>query len=176
MARPMTLRESIRGLVSDPSLRDRLLWRDPMRAETMITEDRGLIARTYGTLFSLGGVAGLILLASGRATEDADWALAAASLGYRLGDIGVINPVGKGQDEATDQVAHLAIGIEQAVVDLSDARFGAACPGQQLRGSATFGVLSVEHHGYQMFAHSRAGIADLDVVHPQFGILADYDS
>ena len=52
----------LRGLLSDPPLRDRITWREGIQPQTLISEDRGLMARTFGTLFVLGGLLGLFLL------------------------------------------------------------------------------------------------------------------
>jgi hypothetical protein len=37
-----------RGLLSDPPLLDRLTWREGIRPQTLISDDRGLMARTFG--------------------------------------------------------------------------------------------------------------------------------
>jgi diguanylate cyclase (GGDEF)-like protein len=46
----------------DPPLRHRLLWRDPLSPDTLLSEDRGLMARTFGTLALLGAALGVIVL------------------------------------------------------------------------------------------------------------------
>jgi diguanylate cyclase (GGDEF)-like protein len=67
-------------LLADPPLRDRIAWRDPIRAETMISEDRGLLARAFGTLALVGAATGWALLIVGdHGTERNDWAIAALS-------------------------------------------------------------------------------------------------
>jgi diguanylate cyclase (GGDEF)-like protein len=45
-------------------LLDRVTWRDPLRPDTLISRDRGLMARTYGSIFILGAIvaaAGLLI-------------------------------------------------------------------------------------------------------------------
>lgn len=77
---------ALRALLEDPPLAARVLWREPMRAETMISEDRGLMARTFGTLFMLGGTFGLLLLVADDGVFRADWgAVAAIATAVALG-------------------------------------------------------------------------------------------
>ena len=45
-------------LLSDPPLLDRLTWREGIRPETLISRDRGLIARTFGSLDLIGARGG----------------------------------------------------------------------------------------------------------------------
>ena len=49
-------------LLSDPPLLDRLTWREGIRPETLISRDRGLIARTFGSLYLIGAVVGLLII------------------------------------------------------------------------------------------------------------------
>jgi diguanylate cyclase (GGDEF)-like protein len=79
----------LRELTEDPPLRTRVTWRDPIRARTLISKDIGLVARAFGTLFTLGGLAGLALLAFGdRAPEEPTWlGLVVSLLGISLGAI-----------------------------------------------------------------------------------------
>jgi diguanylate cyclase (GGDEF)-like protein len=76
MSRPARTRG--RGL--DPPLIDRLAWRDPIRSETLISQDRGLIARAYGTLLLFGGLAGFAILAFGQRTNRDDALIAGLSV------------------------------------------------------------------------------------------------
>ena len=55
--------KGLRGLLADPPLIDRLTWREGIRPHTLISEDRGLMARTFGTLYLVAAVAGLLSLA-----------------------------------------------------------------------------------------------------------------
>ena len=57
------------GLLSDPPLIERLTWREGIRPETLISRDRGLIARTFGTLYLIGAVVGGLLLAFGEGDQ-----------------------------------------------------------------------------------------------------------
>jgi diguanylate cyclase (GGDEF)-like protein len=50
----------------DPPLIDRLLWREPIRADKLISEDGGLAARTFGTFFLLGALFDVVLFAVSR--------------------------------------------------------------------------------------------------------------
>ena len=68
-------------LFRDPPLLDRLTWREGIRPETLISRDRGLIARTLGSLAALGGLFTLaISLLSERSSGD-DAAFAAIAGG-----------------------------------------------------------------------------------------------
>jgi diguanylate cyclase (GGDEF)-like protein len=64
-------------ILSDPPLLDRLLWREGLRPQTLISEDRGLLARSFVTMYGLSALAGIILLAVGESTSESDEALAA---------------------------------------------------------------------------------------------------
>ncbi|MDP9188704.1 MAG: GGDEF domain-containing protein [Actinomycetota bacterium] len=62
--------------LAEPPLAQRLLWRDPIRSETLISEDRGLLARAFGTLFGFGGLVGFVMLPIGEHTDRLEWAFA----------------------------------------------------------------------------------------------------
>jgi diguanylate cyclase (GGDEF)-like protein len=47
---------------SELPLRHRLLWRDPLSAETLISADRGLMACTFGTLALVSAVLGVLMV------------------------------------------------------------------------------------------------------------------
>ena len=47
---------------TDTPLRQRLLWRDPLSAETLISADRGLMACTFGTLALGSALLGVLIL------------------------------------------------------------------------------------------------------------------
>jgi diguanylate cyclase (GGDEF)-like protein len=49
-------------LLADPPLIDRLTWREGVSPRTLISHDRGLMARTFGTLFLVGAVVGGVSL------------------------------------------------------------------------------------------------------------------
>lgn len=61
---------------SEPALLDRLLWRESIRPETLISRDRGLIARTFGTVYVLGALVGLLVLLFGEGSHRDAGALA----------------------------------------------------------------------------------------------------
>ena len=44
---------------------DRLTWREGIYAQTLISEDRGLIARAFGSVYVAGAAIGFLLLAVG---------------------------------------------------------------------------------------------------------------
>src|SRR5215211_8376330 len=56
-------------MLSDPPLIDRLLWREGIQSDTLISNDPGLIARTFGTLYLIGGGLGFVLLLIGEGAE-----------------------------------------------------------------------------------------------------------
>lgn len=55
----------IAALLADPPLIDRLTWREGISPQTLISRDRGLIARTFGSLFGIGAGIGFLLMAFG---------------------------------------------------------------------------------------------------------------
>jgi diguanylate cyclase (GGDEF)-like protein len=61
---------------TNPPLARRFTWRDTMRPETLISEDRGLRARAYGTLFLVGGALALLILVVGEDIERRDLMIA----------------------------------------------------------------------------------------------------
>lgn len=77
------LLEAVRKWLGEPPLADRILWRDSLRSETMISEDRGLIARAFGSLCATGGGVGLVLVATGQVSGRSD-VLAILCLGALL--------------------------------------------------------------------------------------------
>jgi diguanylate cyclase (GGDEF)-like protein len=50
------------GLLADPPLIDRITWREGVSPRTLISQDRGLMARTFGTLFLVGAAVGGVSL------------------------------------------------------------------------------------------------------------------
>lgn len=65
---------------------DRVTWRDPLRPDTLISRDRGLMARTYGSIFILGAiVAAAGLLISDAAQGRTDVILLVAGIAVGLG-------------------------------------------------------------------------------------------
>lgn len=84
----------MRRLFTDPPLRERISWKDPLRTDTLITQDRALMARTFGTFFFAGSVFGLLVVTVGRDVNRDDLLMsvpvaiglviaAACFLGYR---------------------------------------------------------------------------------------------
>jgi len=65
------------GLLSDPPLIDRLTWREGIHPQTLISRDRGLMARTFGTLFGVGAAVGLAILLIGENADRDDGVIAA---------------------------------------------------------------------------------------------------
>lgn len=57
----------------------RLLWQDPVRSGTLISEDRGLMARTFGTLYLVAAAVGAISLLAGNQGDRDDLGLALLS-------------------------------------------------------------------------------------------------
>lgn len=53
---------AIRAPRFEPPLRQRLLWRDPLTSDTLISEDRGLMARSFGTVSLAGASLGCLIL------------------------------------------------------------------------------------------------------------------
>jgi diguanylate cyclase (GGDEF)-like protein len=72
----------------DPPLRRRLLWQDPLSADTLISEDRGLMARAYGTLTLVGILLALVILTV-HADPGRNYALLAAVVAVDLALSGV---------------------------------------------------------------------------------------
>ncbi len=68
------------GLLSNPPLLDRLRWREGIRPQTLISRDRGLMARTFGTLYLVGGLVGFVILAIGDSADRNDAAIAVISV------------------------------------------------------------------------------------------------
>jgi diguanylate cyclase (GGDEF)-like protein len=58
----------------------RLLWQDPVRSGTLISEDRGLMARTFGTLYLVAAALGAISLLAGNEGDRSDLGLALVSV------------------------------------------------------------------------------------------------
>lgn len=61
-------------------LRDRITWREGIQPQTLISEDRGLMARTFGSAYAMGGLLGLALLVFGASTNRDDAVILALSL------------------------------------------------------------------------------------------------
>jgi diguanylate cyclase (GGDEF)-like protein len=79
---------SWRRLLTDPPFAERISWRDPLRSDTLITQDRGLMARTFGSLFYAGALLGLVILVFGRAAGRVELGMAIlAALGFAAGTI-----------------------------------------------------------------------------------------
>jgi diguanylate cyclase (GGDEF)-like protein len=78
----------LRALLADPPLSVRLTWREGIFPATLISEDRGLVARTFGTLYVVGGTVGLatVLIADG-AVRDRGWLAAICMLALLLGAV-----------------------------------------------------------------------------------------
>ena len=55
--------QGLRALLRDPPRADRIRWREGIFPTTLISDDRGLMARTFGTLYWVGGSVGLATLA-----------------------------------------------------------------------------------------------------------------
>ncbi len=60
-------RRGLRGLIADPPLIERFTWREGIQPQTLISQDSGLIARTFGSLYFVGGTLGLFMLIVGDA-------------------------------------------------------------------------------------------------------------
>jgi diguanylate cyclase (GGDEF)-like protein len=64
----------------------RLIWREPIKHETLISEDAGLRARTFGTLYVTGGLLAFVLMATSKDVERTEWAIAGpAAIAILLG-------------------------------------------------------------------------------------------
>jgi diguanylate cyclase (GGDEF)-like protein len=64
-------RKRISGLLAEPPLIDRISWREGVSPRTLISQDTGLMARTFGTLFMVAAlVGGLSLLVSDNGNRD----------------------------------------------------------------------------------------------------------
>src|SRR5215211_5943719 len=72
-------------MLSDPPLIDRLLWREGIQPDTLISNDPGLIARTFGTLYLIGGGLGFGLLLIGERTENPGIGVALSGSALMLG-------------------------------------------------------------------------------------------
>ena len=69
---------------TDAALLDRVLWRDQLSPDTLISRDCGLIARAYGSIFIFGATVAAVGLLVSEATADRDWLillLAAIAIG-----------------------------------------------------------------------------------------------
>jgi diguanylate cyclase (GGDEF)-like protein len=64
----------------DLPLIQRLLWRDPIPSGTMVSEDRGLMARTFGTLYLVAALVSAVSLLAGTQGDRDDLGLAAVAL------------------------------------------------------------------------------------------------
>ncbi len=70
-----------RGLAADPPIRDRLIWRGLLNPAAQDLGDRAVVASSFGALYGLGGVIGLIGLPISASTIDRDGLWAAVCLG-----------------------------------------------------------------------------------------------
>ena len=59
---------------------DRVLWRDGIRPRTLISEDRGLMARTFGTMYGFAALVALLILFVGESTDRHEWVLVVVSM------------------------------------------------------------------------------------------------
>lgn len=66
--------------LTNPPLRRRLAWRETMRPETLISQDRGLRARAYGSLYMVGGALALVILVIGEDIERRDLVIAGVAV------------------------------------------------------------------------------------------------
>lgn len=73
-------------MLDDPPLLDRLTWREGIQPQTLISLDRGLLARTVGTLCLVGALIGLAILISGDEGRDSDKAV---RIGVLFGSVGL---------------------------------------------------------------------------------------
>lgn len=74
----------LRAILADPPMIDRLTWREGIYAQTLISEDRGLMARTFGTLFLVGGMLGFLIQAIGEHSTRSDLIVVATAAGALL--------------------------------------------------------------------------------------------
>jgi len=75
----------LRGLLTDPPFLDRLTWREGIRPRTLISEDRGLMARVFGTLFSFASLVAILIVVLGQRRDQPEWmlvAIAAITAGF----------------------------------------------------------------------------------------------
>jgi diguanylate cyclase (GGDEF)-like protein len=73
------------------SLRERLRWKDPLRPDTLISKDRGLMARAYGIVFLTGSLVVTAGLLIGAPTDDEDWLiLLLAGIGAATGIVALV--------------------------------------------------------------------------------------
>ena len=70
-------RARLTAVLTDPPMIDRLTWREDIYAHTLISEDRGLIARAFGFLYIVGAGIGFALLAIGEPIDRSKGAVAA---------------------------------------------------------------------------------------------------
>jgi diguanylate cyclase (GGDEF)-like protein len=54
---------------------ERMIWRQRIMPETLISEDARLRARTFGTLYVVGGLLAFAILLTGKDVERAEWAI-----------------------------------------------------------------------------------------------------
>jgi diguanylate cyclase (GGDEF)-like protein len=70
----------LRSLLVDPPLKDRITWREGIHPRTLISQDRGLMARTFGTIYVLAALVGAVSLLVPDPGDRNDAALTAISL------------------------------------------------------------------------------------------------
>src|SRR5262249_1568457 len=68
------------SLLADPPLIDRITWRDGVRPQTLISRDRGLMARTFGTIYLVAALVGGISLLARNPGNRGDTVLGIVSL------------------------------------------------------------------------------------------------
>ncbi len=78
--RTQTSANDLRGWLSNPPLRDRVSWREGILPRSLISEDRGLLARTSGTLYLAGAAVGFAILALGESAGRNDPTIAVISV------------------------------------------------------------------------------------------------
>ena len=66
-------------MLTDPPLLSRLLWRDRIQPGKLLSQDRALIARAYGSIFLVGAAIDFLILLVGEKTDRDDTQLAVIS-------------------------------------------------------------------------------------------------
>jgi diguanylate cyclase (GGDEF)-like protein len=122
----------MRALLRDPPLIDRLTWREGIHPQTLISEDRGLMARTFGTLLLVGVVVGVAILLIGE-QGDRQTALLSATLALST-IVGVTCFVG---------YRRLPVGFFHGVVALGTLMITGAVAGAPAGAEAVYGFFYV---------------------------------
>ena len=121
----------LRGLIADPPLIERFTWREGIQPQTLISQDSGLIARTFGSLYFVGGTLGLFMLIVGDANDN-EFAQATLSIAALL--LGVLCFIVYRQ---------LPSWFFQALVVLGTVMVGAATASAADGAEGVFGLLFV---------------------------------